>query len=85
MPFDFALVIAFSAARSAFAEASLSLLVAAASTALIIPFNFERSVLLRWFLFSACLARLMAERFFFTGAFAAKVLSSLRNESYFLP
>jgi hypothetical protein len=73
MPFDFALLIAFIAFFSAVAEASFSLVLTEASTAFITLFIFVRSVLLRSFLFSACLTLLSAERFFLGAAFAAKL------------
>jgi hypothetical protein len=40
---------------------------------------------LRAFFFSACRARFSAERFLFTGAFAAKLIVLLLKKSYFIP
>jgi hypothetical protein len=79
IPFERALLITFVALRSTLFAASLSPPFAAASTIFMALLTFERSTLLRVFLFSACLALFIAERFFFTGAFAAKLNSSLRK------
>jgi hypothetical protein len=76
IPFDRALLMTFVALRSTLFTASLSLPLTAASTDFITLFILERSTLFRSFLFSACLALFIAERFFFTGAFAAKLNSS---------
>jgi hypothetical protein len=79
MPFERALLIVFTALRRTPAAVSLSPRWTAASTDFVMLLIFERSTLLRSFLLSACLALFIAERFFFTGAFAAKLFSSLRK------
>jgi hypothetical protein len=63
----------FMAFMRALAEASFSLVLIDASTALMTLFIFVRSVLLRSFLLSACLSLLIADRFFLGADFAAKL------------
>jgi len=72
IPFELALLIVFMAFIRALAEASFSLFLTDASTALMTLFIFVRSVLLRSFLFSDCLSLLIADKFFLGADFAAK-------------
>jgi hypothetical protein len=83
MPFERALPIVFTALKRTAAAVSFSPVWTAASTDFAMLLSFERSTLLRSFLFSACRALFIAERFFFTGAFAAKLFSSLKKYHIF--
>jgi len=82
MPFDFALLMVLIAASRDFVAASLSFTLTDASTAFAAPLIVLFAALLRAFFASACRALFSAERFLFTGAFAANVLSSLIESPY---
>ncbi len=83
MPFDFALLMVLIAACKDFAAASLSFALTDASTAFVTFLIVLFAALLRTFAASACRALFSAERFLFTGAFAANVLSSLMKKVLF--
>jgi hypothetical protein len=76
-PFELAQLIVFMADLSASAEASLSFALTEASTAFTALFIVLFAALFLAFLFSVWRALFSAERFLFTGAFAAKLVSSL--------
>jgi hypothetical protein len=85
MPFDFALLMVLMAASKVFAAASLSFALTDASTAFVATLIVLFAARLRTLFASACRALFSAERFLFTGAFAANVLSSLMKKSCFIP